>query len=57
MPSTRTALRRAAVGALLMGALAGCEQTELVSPPRNLVNRTLFVSYVALGNKIGRAHV
>ena len=48
----RAALRRAAVGVLLTGALAGCEHTDLVSPPRNAVNRTLFLSYVALGNSI-----
>lgn len=52
MPSTRAALRHLAVGALLAGAMAGCEHTELVSLPRTPVNRTLFLSYVALGNSI-----
>ena len=52
MPSTRATLRRLSAGALLAGAMAGCEHTELVSLPRTPVNRTLFLSYVALGNII-----
>ena len=51
MPTIRHA-RRIAVGALLAGAMVGCEHDELVSLPRSPVNRTLFASYVAMGNSI-----
>jgi lysophospholipase L1-like esterase len=52
MSSSRIPLRRLAAAAVLIGAVAACEQKELVSPPRTSVNHTLFASYVALGNSL-----
>lgn len=52
MSTTHAALRRVAGGAFLVGAVVGCQHDELVSLPRSPVNRTLFVSYVAMGNSI-----
>jgi len=52
MPTIHAALRRVVAGALLAIAVVGCEHQELVSLPRSPVNRTLFVSYVAMGNSI-----
>jgi lysophospholipase L1-like esterase len=52
MSSSRTPLRRIAAAAVLIGAVAACEQKALVSLPRTAVNHTLFASYVALGNSI-----
>ncbi len=52
MLSARIALQRLAAAAVLIGAVAACEQKELVSLPRTSVNQKLFKSYVALGNSI-----
>jgi lysophospholipase L1-like esterase len=52
MSSARIPLQRLAATAVLIGAVAACEQKELVSLPRTSVNQTLFKSYVALGNSI-----
>ena len=52
MPTKRVSLHRAVPAAVLLAVLVGCEHTDLVSPPRNAVNRTLFLSYVAIGNSV-----
>jgi lysophospholipase L1-like esterase len=52
MSSVRIPLQRLATAAVLIGAVAACEQKELVSLPRTSVNQTLFKSYVSLGNSL-----
>src|SRR5215469_5044563 len=52
MLTVRIPLQRLASAAVLIGAVAACEQKELVSLPRTSVNQTLFKSFVSLGNSL-----
>jgi lysophospholipase L1-like esterase len=52
MSFARMPLQRLAAAAVLVGAVAACEQKELVVLPRTAVNQNLFRSYVAIGNSV-----